>query len=381
MHSDPAITYQGRYSDGKTAQSVPADVRLTDRGVEIGFPGAPRALTWPYASLGVVTPLAKAAADALITYAYMPGASLFVADPRFVGSLAKLAPQLSSAAYGWRAARPWMIAAGCVVAAFAGLWVIDVSPARWVAGMLPDGARAAVGEQVIASLVGTRKECSDTAGRTALDKLVARLSDASGSKTQFRVRVVDWGLLNAFAVPGEQIVLTRAIITQAKSPEEVAGVLSHEMGHGLELHPETSIVRIIGLTAALELMTGGGGTLANVGLGLTQLSYTRANERQADARGLALLEKAEISSSGLIDFFNRIGEIEGKKSAAGEWNIFRTHPQSEERAKSASARPAWRTTPAMSAQDWLALRGICGPLKPEFAKDGKEAPATPAEKK
>jgi predicted Zn-dependent protease len=372
MHSDPSRTFIGRYSDGKTAQSVPAEIRLGERGIEIGFPGAPQALIWPYGALGTAAPLAAKAVDALLTYEYMPGASLFVADADAVATLRHLAPQLTSRAYGWRSARPWAIAAGVVVLAVVAGWAANLSPARWVAGVLPDRARQTVGEQVMTSMVGKYKVCTEAAGVAALDKLVSRLSDASGTRTRFRVRVVDWGLLNAFAVPGEQIVLTRRIIEQAKSPEEVAGVLAHEMGHGLELHPETAIVRIIGLTAVLELMTGGGGTLANIGLGLTQLSYTRAAEREADARGLALLEKAQISSSGLIDFFRRVGEIE-RKSGKGDWGIFRTHPESEERAKSAAARPPWKSSPAMSQDEWQALRTICGARKPasDDAKDSK----------
>jgi predicted Zn-dependent protease len=373
MHSDEARSVQGRYSDGQTAQSVPAEVRLTGRGIEVGFPGAPQALVWPYGALGVATPLTSKSADALVTYAHMPGATLFIADAATVQQLMKLAPQITSRAYGWRSARPWIIAAACVVLAFVGLWLAELSPARWVAAMLPDRIRGSVGDQVVTSMVGSRKECTEPAGRAALDDLVERLSKASGTGTRFRVRVVDWGLLNAFAVPGEQIVLTRRIITDAKSPEEVAGVLAHEMGHGLELHPETSIVRVIGLTAALELMTGGGGAIANIGLGLTQLSYTRTAEREADARGLALLQRSEIAASGLIDFFKRIGEIERKSSGSREWNIFRTHPQSEERAKAAAARPTYPTRPALDAQQWQALRTICGTPRPAADDEKNES--------
>lgn len=376
MHSDESTVFQGRYSDGKTAQSVPADVRLTERGVEIGFPGAPQALIWPYLSLGTPTPLPRKASDALLTYSYMPGASLFVTSGRFVDQLVQAAPQLTSRAYGWRAARPWIAVAAGVVALIGATWLVDVSPARWVASLLPDGVRTTVGEQVITSFAGKYRTCNEPAGAAALDKLVARLSKASGTKTEFKVRVVDWGLLNAFAVPGEQIVLTRGLITQARTPEEVAGVLAHEMGHGLELHPETAIVRIIGLTAALELITGGSGTIANLGLGLTQLSYTRAAEREADARALALLEKSQISQGGLVDFFRRVGEIEGKR-AKGEWSLFRTHPDSEERARNAASRPKWPSTPALSEADWKALRAICGPQKGPAEKDEPAKPEKP----
>ena len=97
--------------------------------------------------------------------------------------------------------------------------------------------------------------------------------------------VIDWPLLNAFAAPGEQIVLTHGIISKAESADEIAGVLAHEMGHGIEMHPESGLVRAIGMMAAIDLMLGGsGGTLANFGALLAQLSYTRDAERVAAGR-------------------------------------------------------------------------------------------------
>lgn len=378
MHSDPTTIYRGRYSDGKTAQSMPADVRLAERGIEIGFPGAPQALIWPYGALGIATPLSAKATDALITYDYMPGASLFVADAGFVQALTKLAPQITARAYGWRSARPWVMAAGAVGVGFAGLWALELSPARWVAGFIPNSTRVAMGEKVIASMAGKYRVCDEPQGKAALDRLTKRLMTGVGAGQTFNVRVVDWNLLNAFAAPGEQIVLTRRIIQQAKSPEEVAGVLAHEMGHGLERHPETAIVRVIGMTAALELITGGAGTIANIGLGITALSYNRAAEREADAQALRLLETAAIAPSGLVDFFRRMSEAEAKaksapKSSGGEWtSIFSTHPNSAERAQNAAGRPAWKSTPALSPEEWQALRTICGP---ERQVPGKAEPA------
>ena len=363
MPSDPAPTWPasswtGRYSDGKTAGSVPADVRLTDRGVEIGFPGAPQALVWPYGALGVAAPLTRSAADVLLTYSFMPGATLFVADAGFARAVAKAAPQLTSRAFGWRSARPWIIAAACAGVIALGVWAADLSPSKAVASLLPDRVRTSIGEQVISAMGESRRQCTAPAGHAALDRLVARLAAGAGTTAKFNVRVLDWGLLNAFAVPGSQIVLTRQIITQAKTPDEVAGVLAHEMGHAIELHPETALVRMVGLTAAVELMTGGGGTLANIGLMLTQLGYTRAAEREADAHALRMLEKAEISPAGIAEFFRRIGTIENK-AGAPEWDLLRSHPNTEERAKAAANRPSYRATPAMSDADWQALRAIC----------------------
>ena len=90
-------------------------------------------------------------------------------------------------------------------------------------------------------------------------RLTERLSKAAPGSEPFNVRVYDWSLMNAFAVPGGQIVLTKGLIDKAETPDEVAGVLAHEMGHGIEMHPETGIIRSIGLAAAVEVMLGGAG--------------------------------------------------------------------------------------------------------------------------
>ena len=379
MPSEGTSTWFGRYSDGRTASSAPAEVRLGERGLEIGFPGAPQALTWPYGALGAGTPVTAKAQDVLLTYSHMPGASLFVADAAFVRLAAKAAPQITAAAYGWRSARPWLYVAAVVAAIGGGIWLSDLSPSRALARLMPDHLRKTIGEQVVASMSGGRKVCETPPGRAALDKLVARLSRASGSGATFDVKVVDWSLLNAFAAPGRQIVVTREILAQAKSPDEVAGVLAHEMGHGLELHPEASIIRVIGMTAAVELMMGGsGGALANIGILLTQLGYTRSAEREADARGLAMLEQARISPAGLVDFFKRVETLE-KKMGAPEWDILRSHPQSTERAKLAGDRAGYSATPALDADDWQALRAICGAVpapRPERTREPAGAGST-----
>jgi predicted Zn-dependent protease len=234
-----------------------------------------------------------------------------------------------------------------------------VSPARGLAGQLPSKLRQSLGRQVIQSMSRGHGICHTPEGSAALGRLTERLSAAAGGK-RFDIRVVNWSLVNAFAAPGEQIVLTRGLLEQANGPDEVAGVLTHEMGHGLELHPETAIIRAIGLSAAAELMLGGsGGALANIGLVLTQLGYSRAAEREADAHALQILEKAQISPEGFAGFFKRVEERE-RGSPIGEISLLRTHPLSAERARLAESRPAYPATPALADDDWRALRAICG---------------------
>lgn len=355
--------FSGRFSDGRSAATNAVDVRLGDRGIEITRDGETTPIIWPWGALGSATPVSADSADVLLDYRFMPGATLFVSDSAFAAAILTRAPQLSASASRRRAARPWLVAAAVIMALIGAVWAAGLSPARAIAGMIPQETRAKLGRQVVASMTSNRRVCDAAPGRAALDKLTARLLAASGAKSTFKVVVVDWKLLNAFAAPGEQIVLTREVIEKAGSPEEVAGVLAHEMGHGLELHPETGIVRTIGLAAALELVTGGSsGSFANIGLLLTQLSYTRVAEREADAQGLRMLERARISTKGIVDFFKRVEQLEGKSAAGrtiGQIDLLRSHPQSEERAKAAAERQNYATTPALEPSEWDALKAIC----------------------
>lgn len=351
--------HPGRYSDGKSAATSTVAARLGDRGVEItGFSGG-EPLIWSYGALSTSAPLGGATRDVLLGCAHQKGATLFVEDATFATELARHAPHLTARAVRLRHATPWLWAFAGVLAIAGLVWAMDLSPARAVAGLLPDRTRNALGAQVVQSMVGTRKVCATPTGRAALDTLVTRLSAAAQGRKPFKVVVVDWGLVNAFAAPGEQIVLTRGLIAKAGGPDEVAGVLAHEMGHGLELHPETGLVRALGLSAAIELMAGGSsGTLANLGLVLAQFSYTRAAEREADRHALRILQSAAISPQGIVDFFTRVEKSDG---SGGGSDLLRTHPQIGERRKAAEAVPPYQATASLTEADWQALRAICAP--------------------
>lgn len=364
--SGPA--FAGRYSDGASAASSDAEVRLTETGIEIRRREPAETLFWPYAGLAVSAPLGPHAIDALLTYRYVPGATLFVAEGSFARHLQELAPHLTRRAQRRAHAAPWLLAALVTVSLGALVWTVGLSPARGIARLIPDPTRVALGARVISSMTAGRRVCASAAGRAALDKLVARLSASAGGARPFRITVVDWGLVNAFAAPGEQIVLTRGLIEKAASADEVAGVLAHEMGHGLEMHPEAGLVRAMGLAAAADLILGGsGGAIANAGVLLAQLSYTRGAEREADRHALRILREAAIPAQGLADFFKRMDEAEGGvpgRKSGGALDVLSTHPQSAERARMIAAAPRYDATPALAGSEWAALRAICPATAP-----------------
>lgn len=372
--------YPAKMGDGRTAASRQVDVRLGEQGLEIGVPGERRAgLTWPYAELRSSTPVVSGAHDVLVSRDPGGAETLYVADADFTRMLVERAHHLGAGRQRLSALRPGLAVLAVVLVAFALANFLEFRPAQMIAKLMPQPTREAMGRTVVAQLTGNMKRCETPAGRAALDKLTDKLVKAGSEQASpVRVVMVDWQLVNAFAAPGGQIIMTRGLVQKASSPDEVAGVLAHEIGHTLELHPEAGLVRALGLTAAAQLIFAGTtGTATNIGILLTQLRYTRVAEREADTHALRILKVAGISPKGFGDFFERLDpkspttdtaadKTTDPKTTPGlakrifESDILRSHPQTKARLEAVRAQPPYPTTPALDAGDWRALREMCG---------------------
>ncbi|HWB45114.1 MAG TPA: M48 family metallopeptidase, partial [Hyphomicrobiaceae bacterium] len=303
-----AAPVAGRLSDGQTAAAAPVRVWLAANGVQFHRDGDGQTSIWPYPALRSAVPLTAAARDVLLSLSPGGAETLFVAEPAFVQALRARAPALGAARQRWRALRPGLAVVAALIAIGGGVRALHLHPAQAVARLMPQHTRETIGRNVVASLTRTRKPCETPASRVAVEHLTSRLAAAAAEHPPaVHVVVVDWDLVNAFAVPGGQIILTRGLIQKAQSPDEVAGVLAHELGHVLELHPEASLVRAVGLSAAAQLiLAGSSGALSNIGVLLTQLRYTRVAEREADTQALRILKNAGVSSAALGNFFERL---------------------------------------------------------------------------
>jgi beta-barrel assembly-enhancing protease len=174
------------------------------------------------------------------------------------------------------------------------------------------------------------------------------------------VHVVEGGPVNAFTLPGGILVFYSDLIDQAKNSSQVAGVLAHEIGHVVHHHPIKGIARQYGIDLLAKLVSGGYSDLLNTlssgGNILLAMRNGRAFEREADATGVALLEKLNLRADGISGFFEQMLEKEPKDaaSAAGIWS---SHPPTQERIDATKRPPTG--IPAFSAADWKALREVC----------------------
>ncbi len=161
-------------------------------------------------------------------------------------------------------------------------------------------------------------------------RIVDRLAPhAAMSGLEFEVHVVDSEIVNAFALPGGVIVVYTGLIEEADHPEQVAGVLAHEMAHATMRHGLQRISQSLGLAAAVNLLLGDVDGLVVLGSELFQLatinSYSREQESEADAEGVRMLHAAAVDPLGLAQFFEIMKEQGGQLPGGLAW--ISTHPE------------------------------------------------------
>jgi predicted Zn-dependent protease len=166
------------------------------------------------------------------------------------------------------------------------------------------------------------------------------------SPYQYHFHIVNEGSLNAFALPGGQVMIHSTLILRADSAEELLGVLAHEINHVEQQHGLRNVIGATGIYVIAGAVFGDAtGMLAVLGGAaplLLNQSYSRRFETEADATGFALLQKAKINPSGLASFFQKMIEEEKKQLekiedednrelAKKALEFLSTHPASEDR--------------------------------------------------
>lgn len=364
-----AVFFDGLTAARHLVRVVPTADRL---GLAILFQdGTTPAIVWPFDRIRALADHADRASLTLTILAPTQDeaprdpARLVVDDPDAVAWFRRSRPSLfqrDTRPGTFRKVALWI--GGAVAAILLMLFVILPGLADFLAGHIPVEREVAFGHAVMKQVEyflgrdGTDLTCRNPAGQAALARLTDRLTRGRDLAYALEVRVFDHDMPNAFAAPGGQIVLFRGLIDEAAGPEEVAGVLGHEIGHVVARDPTRLTLRAAGSAGIISIALGdvtGGTLVALAGEHLMQASYTRKAEAAADAHAVELLSAAGIPVAPLADFFDRMA---ASTDALPEY--LSSHPLSAGRAQAiraaAGAAPAG---PAISAADWLALRTIC----------------------
>jgi Zn-dependent protease with chaperone function len=208
-------------------------------------------------------------------------------------------------------------------------------------------------------------ECGGTeaeqAGRAALNRLVGKLETAATLPIPLKASVVRRREANAVALPGGHIYVFAGLVSQSRNPDELAGVVAHEIGHVAHRDGTRSLLESAGLSFLFGMLLGdftGGGVVVIAARSVVQSAYSREVEAAADRYGVELMARIGGDARAFAAILERIsGAIEPG------FKILLDHPQIKNRVAAINAAIAARPvtpSPLLPASDWAALKKICG---------------------
>jgi len=152
--------------------------------------------------------------------------------------------------------------------------------------------------------------------------------------------------VNAFALPGGYVYVTRGLLALASDEAEMAGVLSHEIGHVTARHTAQRYSSTVATNLGLQVLgvlsnaagVRGAENIAAVGAELALKSYSREQELEADMLGVRYMSRAGYDPQAMASFFKKLraherieGLIAGDPNAAEKHNMLATHPRTADR--------------------------------------------------
>ena len=180
----------------------------------------------------------------------------------------------------------------------------------------------------------TEREYVDPYSINTVDSIVVRICKANDIERKgIRIHLLQKDEVNAFAMPGNHLVIHTGLIAEAENPEELAGVIAHELAHLQQNHVMLKLTREIGLATLVSMTSGGAGSeLAREAIRtLSSAAFDREMEREADKVAVDYLKKAFIDPRPFADFLYRMSSTDDELKRYTSW--ISTHPDSRERAE------------------------------------------------
>jgi len=360
--------WQGSYLDGRTAARQSVTIRLMREGLEITTEvGGTR--FWPYRELRQ-TQGSYAGEEVRLERGGELPETLLIPDAAFLQSLHEAAPHVGPRFHDPRrrsARLRWtIVAAGGVLAATVAiyLWAIPLLAAL-VTPHVPVAWEETLGRSAVFYLAPPERRCVDPALGAAMDAIAGRLLAAGPpSPYTMRIYVVNRPEVNALAAPGGHVVIFHGLLERTSTPEELAGVMAHELQHILRRHTTRAVIQDVGTGLLLMALSGDvTGPLAyglQTARALGELRYSRRNEEEADLEGMKMLLAARVDPAGMIAFFAKMQKEEGDQPKA--LTYLSSHPMPAERIarlKAMATAGAGPPEPVLPTTDWPALTKRC----------------------
>jgi Zn-dependent protease with chaperone function len=216
----------------------------------------------------------------------------------------------------------------------------------------------AVADRQVTTLFGS-KVCDNAAGQAAFSKLVNALREAAGLDTSIQTAVLATPVPNAFALPGGKVYLFNGLLARAQNPDEIAGVLAHELGHLRHRDSTRNLIYNGGTSFLIGLLFGditGSSALIFASRSIVTASYTREAEQNADTFSIDVMHRLGRPTKPMGELLFRVTGKEGDKGLS----FLANHPLTEDRlARMSKEDAAPSGPPLLTPQEWKSLKSIC----------------------
>jgi Zn-dependent protease with chaperone function len=203
------------------------------------------------------------------------------------------------------------------------------------------------------------KVCDNAAGQAAFTKLMTDLREAAGLDPSVQAAVLATPIPNAFALPGGKVYLLNGLLAKAENPDEIAGVLAHELGHLKHRDGTRNLIYNGGSSFLIGLMFGditGSSALIFASRSLVTASYSRDAEQNADTFSIDVMHKLGRPTKAMGELLYRVTGNEADKGTS----ILANHPLTEDRlARMTKEDRPPSGPPLLSADEWASLKAIC----------------------
>ncbi|MCQ8278145.1 M48 family metallopeptidase [Acetobacteraceae bacterium KSS8] len=335
----------GRLFDGETARAHPVLLSLDGGALAIFDPITGAMLRWPLDEIRLVD-IDGPGPDTTLRRRGHP-ARLVVTDAALLEDLRAVNPSLRRRA-PW-VARHWLggVLALLLSVALAAL-LVDRAPLL-LSGLVPHWLEQTWSTQIETTVSLGSGRCDGVAGQAALNRLVGILAPAAGIERTPSIAVLNDEQVNAFTLPDGRILLLRGLIAHVSDPDELAGVIAHELGHARHRDPTREALRRMELSMLARALGWGG----QVGGQMAALSYGRRIEARADRGAIVTLRAAGLRADGLARFL-----VSLKTGSDDDRLAFLSdHPSDAARIAVLPRDKVGRS--AMGEADWQAVKRIC----------------------
>ncbi|MFA6044239.1 MAG: M48 family metallopeptidase [Phycisphaerales bacterium] len=245
---------------------------------------------------------------------------------------------------GWKL---WTLAGVILAAAFAGGCTYNKTTGRSQFNALSRDEEIQIGTQGKAEMT---KEYGGEVAKAELRQYVTEVGmklvkttavdDPDYQTLPWEFTLLDSDVINAFALPGGKVFMSRGLAVKLTNEAELAGVLGHEVGHVMARHTNERFARAAGLSVGAGLVDAIlGGDIATTLAGnfgdIALRGYDRSQESEADTLGVRYMVRANYNPVGQQQVMELLDTVTGKDGRPPEF--LSTHPDPGKRAKAVAA--------------------------------------------